>query len=159
MAYQRMMLAALGLALGLVACGISNPATRAPQLPTTRPSGAAAERSAAPLATPAEATIMSEEPSSSPELAAADIAAQVQADIAAYLRVAPGDIQVLSTEPRIWPDRGLGCVARKGVAEPERIPGYEIIVAYREVRYTYHSDEFGRMIRCPNTLKPLDPIR
>lgn len=159
MAYLRVLIAALGLVLGLAARGTSTSTTPTSPLPIALPPGARAERSATSAATIAEATIMPEETPSGPAIAAADIAAQVQADIAAYLRVTPGEIQVLSTEHRIWPDRGLGCVARKGVAEPERIPGYEIIVAYGGVHYTYHSDEFGRIIRCPNMVKPLDPIR
>lgn len=91
-------------------------------------------------------------------LSPSESAALARADLAAALQVDADTIRVASTHSRVWPDRGLGCAARPGQAEPERTPGYEIVLAHAGSTYTYHSDEHGRAIRCPDRKKPIGPI-
>lgn len=157
----------LGAILSLTSCGTrgSDAALYAPAqtLPGATSSPAAATIAVHGLQAPTlpENTPMPEThlPGAAARLSPAETAALAQADLAASLQVTADRLAIVATHSRIWPDRGLGCVARKGVFEPERIPGYEIIVAHAGVQYMYHSDEFGRIVRCPNPAKPLGPIR
>ena len=84
---------------------------------------------------------------------------RVRADAARRLRVTVDEVRVAETAERTWPDRGLGCNARRGVFEPAPTPGYRIIVQAGNRRLTYHTDRSGRLLNCAAPAKPLDPIK
>lgn len=84
---------------------------------------------------------------------------RVRMDAARRLRVTFDEVRVAETAQRTWPDRGLGCNARRGVLEPTPTPGFRILVQAGTSRLTYHTDRFGRMLRCAAPTKPLDPIK
>ena len=84
---------------------------------------------------------------------------RVRTDAARRLRVTRDDVRVVEAAERTWPDRGLGCSARRGVLEPMPTPGFRIVVEAGTRRLTYHTDRFGRMLRCAVPDKPLDPIK
>ena len=88
-----------------------------------------------------------------------EIEARVRIDAAGRLRVTLDEIKIAETAERTWPDRGLGCNARRGVLEPAPTPGFRILVQAGTRRLTYHTDRFGRMLRCAVPPKPLDPIK
>jgi hypothetical protein len=69
--------------------------------------------------------------------------------IAAELGVAEETIQVVSVEPRDWPDTSLGC-PREGEVYAEVItPGYEIVVVAEGEEVVFHADREGAVVRCP----------
>ena len=84
---------------------------------------------------------------------------RVRIDAARRLRVTFDDVRIAETAERTWPDRGLGCNARRGVFEPTPTPGFRILVQAGTRRLTYHTDRFGRLLRCTAPTKPLDPIK
>lgn len=149
--------------LGLAGCGVAGSEALSPTpkpVPASATSLPPAPASAAPVPQTPENTPMPDPSSAaaSAPLSPNETAALVQAELAASLQVAADTITVVATRSRVWPDRGLGCAARPGQAEPERIPGYEIVLAHAGSTYTYHSDEHGRAIRCPDRKKPIGPI-
>jgi hypothetical protein len=84
---------------------------------------------------------------------------RVRTDAARRLRLTLDEVRVTETAERTWPDRGLGCNARRGVFEPAPTPGFRILVEASTQRLTYHTDRFGRVLRCTAPAKPLDPIK
>ena len=88
-----------------------------------------------------------------------EMEARVRIDAARRLRVTFDEVRVAETAERTWPDRGLGCNARRGVLEPTPTPGFRILVQAGTRRLTYHTDRFGRLLRCTAPTKPLDPIK
>ena len=92
-------------------------------------------------------------------LSQAEAETLVRADAARRLKVTLGEVRIAETTERTWPDRGLGCNARRGVLEPMPTPGYRIVVHAGTRRLTYHTDRLGRMLRCAAPVKPLDPIK
>jgi hypothetical protein len=84
---------------------------------------------------------------------------RVRTDAAARFRVTIDEVRVVEAGERTWPDRGLGCNARRGVLEPMPTPGFRIVVQTGKRRLTYHTDRFGRLLRCAAPTKPLDPIK
>jgi hypothetical protein len=81
-----------------------------------------------------------------------------KADLAARLKAQTDQIQVVASASRTWPDKGLGCAARRGFYEAEQVPGYEIALSHGGATYTYHADQHGRLVRCTEPGKPLGPI-
>jgi hypothetical protein len=94
-----------------------------------------------------------------PEPLTDEIVEQVQADLAMRLDVQVDQIQILSIENRTWPDAGLGCAARKGLYDPQPIPGQLILLGYQDRPYPYHTSLDGVFLYCPDVGKPLDPIK
>ena len=88
-----------------------------------------------------------------------EMEARVRIDAARRLQVTVDEIQIAETVERTWPDRGLGCNARRGVFEPTPTPGFRILVQAGTQRLTYHTDRFGRVLRCTTPTKPLDRIK
>jgi hypothetical protein len=88
-----------------------------------------------------------------------EIEVRVRTDAARRFRTTLEAVQVAETAERTWPDRGLGCHARRGVLEPTPTPGFRILVQAGTRRLTYHTDRFGRLLRCTPPAKPLDPIK
>ena len=79
-------------------------------------------------------------------------------DLARRLRVPEGELTVLGSAPRTWRDRSLGCGGRKGLEEPQPVPGYEVVLGHAQKRYTYRADRQGNLRRCDTPAKPLGPI-
>jgi hypothetical protein len=75
------------------------------------------------------------------------------------LGIPVSDLQVVSADERTWPDRQLGCAARRGLSEPEPTPGYRFVLEAAGTRQSYHTDRAGRIVRCPGAGKPLGPIQ
>src|SRR5262249_23485400 len=86
----------------------------------------------------------------------AETEALAREDLARSLRVDPADIQLVRSSPRTWPDETLGCAARKGLAEPRPLAGYEVVLGHEEERYTYRADRQGHLRRCEKPAKPID---
>jgi hypothetical protein len=84
---------------------------------------------------------------------------RVRIEAGRYIGMAFDQVRVVETRERTWPDRGLGCNARRGVLEPMPTPGFLIVVQAGARRLTYHTDRFGRVLRCAAPTKPLDPIK
>lgn len=177
-------LPAVALALALAACAGSPSAPAAQPTPedqpgegagltqTASPTSAAGETGQPPTATTPSAsptgdaggaadapspTAVGQAPAG--ELTVEEVTVLVRTDLASALGVAAGAINVVSSESRIWPDAGLGCMARRGQVGGPRVPGYLIVLAYADQRYAYHTDRAGAFVRCPQPLKPIDPIR
>jgi hypothetical protein len=93
------------------------------------------------------------------ELTQAEIELRVKEDVARRLGVRAGDVRIAESNARVWPDAGLGCSARRGMFEPERIPGFEVVAEADGRRVVYHTDRRGRLLRCATPGKPIDRIQ
>lgn len=91
-------------------------------------------------------------------LSQTDMESRARGDLSARLGVALRDVRVVASEARTWPDRRLGCVARRGVEEPVPVPGYRIVLETDGIRETYHTDRQGRIMRCEATSRRLLPM-
>jgi hypothetical protein len=91
-------------------------------------------------------------------LSQADMESRARGDLSTRRGVALGDVRVVASEARTWPDRRLGCLARRGVEEPIPVPGYRIVLEADGVRETYHTDRQGRILRCETTSRRLLPM-
>lgn len=74
--------------------------------------------------------------------------APVLAAIAADRNVPETAVQVLSFEPRTWPDSSLGCPQPGQVYLDVLTPGYLAVVEIDGQRFEYHADERGNLVRC-----------
>jgi hypothetical protein len=79
-------------------------------------------------------------------------------ELARSLRVEAASVRVVESAARTWPDKALGCGARKGLLEPQPVPGYEIVLGHEERRYTYRADGQGHLRRCDTPPKPIGRI-
>ena len=59
----------------------------------------------------------------SKELTQAETELRVKNDMARRLSVRPEEVRIAESSPRIWPDAGLGCNARRGLFELMDVPG------------------------------------
>jgi hypothetical protein len=75
--------------------------------------------------------------------------ASVIAAIAQDLGVPPETVQVVSIEPRNWPDSSLGCPQPDMLYAQVVTPGYLVLVDVSGKRIEYHTDERGTVVRCP----------
>jgi hypothetical protein len=98
-------------------------------------------------------------PSPSVSLTKSELERRVLSAASDRLGIAVSDLRVLSADERTWPDRQLGCAARRGLSEPEPTPGYRFVVEAEGTRQSYHTDRAGRIVRCPAAGKPLGPIQ
>lgn len=87
-----------------------------------------------------------------------DMETRARGDLSARLGVALRDVRVVTSEARTWPDRSLGCLARRGVEEPVPVSGYRIVLEAHGARETYHTDRGGRIVRCETTTRRLLPM-
>jgi hypothetical protein len=71
------------------------------------------------------------------------------AAIAEDLGVPPESVQVVTTEPRDWPDSSLGCPQPDMLYAQVITPGYLVLVEVSGERIEYHTDERGTVVRCP----------
>ena len=69
-------------------------------------------------------------------------------DLAAQLKTAPENVQVVSVQAIDWPDTSLGC-PQPGMFYAQVItPGYKILLATGGQQTEYHADERGRVVKC-----------
>jgi hypothetical protein len=69
--------------------------------------------------------------------------------IAEDLGVPPETVQVVSVEPRNWPDTSLGCPQPDMLYAQVVTPGYLVLVDVSGKRIEYHADERSTVVRCP----------
>ncbi|MGH2616044.1 MAG: ferritin-like domain-containing protein [Thermomicrobiales bacterium] len=69
--------------------------------------------------------------------------------IARELAVSPGEIDVISVTPQIWPDSSLGCPQPDTLYAQVVTPGYQVTVEVAGEQITFHTDERGIVVRCP----------
>ena len=93
-----------------------------------------------------------------PALTRSEIEDRVRKEAAVRLGVRADDLRISSWDERTWPDRHLGCAARRGLAEPEPTPGYLFVLDAEGQRQAYHTDRAGRIVYCPFAAKRLGPI-
>ena len=98
-------------------------------------------------------------PSPAAELTKSELEKRVLNAASDRLGIAVNDLRVLAADERTWPDRHLGCAARRGFSEPQPTPGYRFVVEAEGTRQSYHTDRAGRIVRCPAAGKPLGPIQ
>ena len=98
-------------------------------------------------------------PSPPVSLTKSEVEKRVLSAASERLGIAVNELRVLSADERTWPDRHLGCVARRGLAEPDPTPGYLFVLDAEGSRQSYHTDRAGRIVRCPSAGKPLGPIQ
>jgi len=77
-----------------------------------------------------------------------DIAPLVAA-ITQDLEVLVDAVQVLTVEPRVWPDSSLGCPQPDMLYAQVMTPGYLVLVEVTGEEIEYHTDERGSVVRCP----------
>ena len=70
--------------------------------------------------------------------------------IAEDLDVPASSLQVITVEPRDWPDTSLGCPEPDMLYAQVITPGYLILVEVSGERFEYHADERGNIVRCPS---------
>ena len=87
-------------------------------------------------------------PAASTPIASGETALVIAA-IAEDLAVPPETVQVVSTEPRNWPDSSLGCPKPDMLYAQVVTPGYLVLVDVSGERIEYHTDERGTVVRCP----------
>ncbi len=75
--------------------------------------------------------------------------AWLTAAIAEDLGVPPQTVQVVTMEPRDWPDSSLGCPQPDMLYAQVVTPGYLVLVEVSGERIEYHTDERGTVVRCP----------
>jgi hypothetical protein len=80
-------------------------------------------------------------------------------DLARILEVDEAEILVIQFSAAIWSEAQLGCAGRKGLHESTPIPGYKILLQYRDQFYEYHTDNVGNFRLCSPPTKPLEPIK
>jgi hypothetical protein len=74
--------------------------------------------------------------------------AWLTAAIAGDLGISPDTVQVVSIEPRNWPDASLGCPQPDMLYAQVVTPGYLVLVDVSGERIEYHTDERGTVVRC-----------
>lgn len=143
----------LSAVLLLMACGLSDD----PHTPVS----AAADAKASPTARDAADTPTAQPRggSANAPLSLTETETLLRSHTATLLSVSSDQIQLVEAVARTWPDRGLGCGARRGVYEPQPTPGYMIVLSHGTTTLRYHADQYGRFIRCDETSRPRGPIR
>ena len=93
------------------------------------------------------------------EVSQGDTESRVTDALAERLDVPASTVAVVKTEERTWPDRFLGCFARRGLTDSTPVAGYRIELEANDRVYVYHTDRAGRFIPCDKPKKPLGPIQ
>lgn len=104
-------------------------------------------------------TLQQEPAATRVELSEEETASRVKADVARRMKIEAAAVRTIETASRTWPDAGLGCNARRGVLDPTPVPGFRIVAEANGRQFVYHTDRFGRLLRCSTPSKPLAPIR
>jgi hypothetical protein len=81
----------------------------------------------------------------------ADADASVRAainDLAARLKIAPENVQVVSVETMDWPDTSLGCPQPSMFYAQVITLGYRIVLSAEGNQVQYHADKKGRVVTC-----------
>ena len=76
-------------------------------------------------------------------------AAPVVAAIGVDLGVPPESVQLITFEPREWPDSSLGCPQPDMLYAQVVTPGYLVVVEVEGEQIEYHTDKRGTIVRCP----------
>ena len=100
------------------------------------------------------AALAAQEKGNPKELSQAETEVRVKNDVAKRLGLRPEDARIAESSARLWPDAGLGCNARRGMFEPARTPGFEIVAEAGGRRFVYHTDRQGRLLRCSTPGRP-----
>lgn len=77
-------------------------------------------------------------------------------NLARILEVDEAEIIVVQFNAAIWSEAQLGCTGRKGLYESTPIPGYKILLQYRDQFYEYHTDSVGNFRLCSPPQSPWD---
>lgn len=89
--------------------------------------------------------------------------ALAQQELAAQLGVTVDQITTAEVTALIWPDAALGCPSPGKVYAQGRVPGYKIVLQVNGVDYSYHTDQAGNMILCPEAspdeVRPTAPAK
>jgi hypothetical protein len=87
-----------------------------------------------------------------PTLALDEPLAQAQSmavvDLAARLRVEPGQIEVISAEPITWSDGSLGCPQPDQLYTQALVDGYRVILGHAERVFLYHAGTDAQPFLC-----------
>ncbi len=73
---------------------------------------------------------------------------RVIADLASYLNVDPGVIQLALVEERTWINSDLGCGAQTMPSLEQAIEGYRLVLLVDNAPYEYHTDGSSLFRRC-----------
>jgi hypothetical protein len=75
--------------------------------------------------------------------------APLVAAIAQDLKVPVDSVQIVTAEPRDWPDSSLGCPQPDMLYAQVVTPGYLVLVEVSGEQIEYHTDKRGSIVRCP----------
>lgn len=71
-------------------------------------------------------------------------------DLSALTEAYPSAIEVISVEPIVWPDGGLGCPAEGMAYAQVQVEGSIITLRVSNDTYTYHTAGSGEYVLCQN---------
>lgn len=74
----------------------------------------------------------------------------IVADAAAQAGVLVSDVTVVSAEPKIWPDAGLGCPLPGMVYPQVLVDGYQVVVQVGQQIFDYRGSAPGKFRLCTN---------
>jgi hypothetical protein len=74
-------------------------------------------------------------------------AAALVSAIAGLLKVAPADVQILSSEPADWPDACLGVSSPGQVCAQVITPGYRVVAQVNGQQVEFHTNQDGSFVR------------
>lgn len=92
--------------------------------------------SAAPVTDPATSAGTGDQPPPDPDRG--DVVALATADLAERFAYDPDDISVAHVESVLWRDAALGCPAVDREYDPTPVPGYRIVLVWRDLDFHYH---------------------
>lgn len=72
---------------------------------------------------------------------------QAQTDLAAVLGVTPAEITIRDIQSKVWSNSCLDAPTVEEVCAQQQTDGYQVILAYGEEIYTYHTDLTGIQLR------------
>jgi hypothetical protein len=90
------------------------------------------------------------------QLSREQVVALVRADLARHLAVPPEAITTGAIEERVWYDDSFGCWIRSGLPVDPPIAGYLLRLEHDAQSFSYHADQQGHFIRCPEPSGPRD---
>lgn len=70
-------------------------------------------------------------------------------DLADRLKIDLDQFSLIEAVEMNWPDAALGCPSPGKVYAQGRVPGYRVRLEVNGVRYSYHMDQTGQYVLCP----------